>query len=110
MAAKSHVLVVDDDPDKLALLEVALTMAGYEVRTASDGDEALAAVNAFEPDLVVSDIMMPRMNGYELARRIRDNPQTKFILKSEPSAISQTPQTSIYFWPGPALCSISRPI
>jgi diguanylate cyclase (GGDEF)-like protein len=79
MAGKSHVLVVDDDPDKLALLEVALTMAGYEVRTACDGEEALAAVNTFEPDLVVSDIMMPRMNGYELARRIRDNPQTKFI-------------------------------
>ena len=54
-------------------------MAGYEVRTASDGEEALAAVNTFEPDLVVSDIMMPRMNGYELARRIRDNPLTKFI-------------------------------
>ncbi|MDQ3667486.1 MAG: diguanylate cyclase [Acidobacteriota bacterium] len=79
MIGKSRVLVVDDDPDKLSLLEVALTMAGYEVRTAWDGEEALAAIASFEPDLVVSDAMMPRMNGYDLARRIRENPQTKFI-------------------------------
>ena len=79
MVAKSHVLVVDDDPGKLVLLEVALTTAGYEVRTAADGEEGLAAVTSFQPDLVVSDVMMPRMNGYELARRIRDDPQTRFI-------------------------------
>ena len=79
MVGKPHVLVVDDDPDKLGLLEVALTMAGYEVRTARDGEEALAELASFQPDLVVSDVMMPGMNGYELARRIRENPQTKFI-------------------------------
>jgi two-component system, cell cycle response regulator len=79
MIGKSHVLVVDDDPDKLSLLEAALTMAGYEVRTARDGEEGLAAIDSFQPDLVVSDVMMPRMNGYELARRIRENPQTRFI-------------------------------
>lgn len=72
-------LVVDDDPDKLNLLQFALTRAGYEVRTACDGEEGLAAVASFEPDLVVSDIMMPRINGYELARRIRENPKTRFI-------------------------------
>jgi two-component system cell cycle response regulator len=79
MVGKPHVLVVDDDPDKLSLLEMALTMAGYEVRTARDGVEGLAAMASFEPDLVVSDVMMPRLDGYELARRIRENPQTKFI-------------------------------
>jgi two-component system, cell cycle response regulator len=79
MVGKFQVLVVDDDPDKLSLLEFALSTAGYEVRTAKDGEEGLAALLSFQPDLVVSDIMMPRMNGYELARRIRDNPQTKFI-------------------------------
>ena len=72
-------LVVDDDPDKLNLLQFALSRAGYEVRTACDGEEGLAAVASFEPDLVVSDIMMPRINGYELARRIRENPKTRFI-------------------------------
>ncbi len=79
MTDKFHVLVVDDDPDKLRLLEVALIMAGYEVCTATDGEEGLAAVASFQPDLIVSDIMMPRVNGYELARRIRDNPRTRFI-------------------------------
>lgn len=79
MIGKPRVLVVDDDPDKLSLLEVALTMAGYEVRTARDGAEGLAAIPSFLPDLVVSDVMMPRLNGYELARSIRDNPQTRFI-------------------------------
>ncbi len=79
MVGKPHVLVVDDDPDKLILLQFALTRAGYHVRTAEDGEEGLAAVSSFDPDLIVSDIMMPRMNGYELARRIRENPQTRFI-------------------------------
>ena len=79
MIGKPTVLVVDDDPDKLDLLKFALCRAGYEVRTACDGEEGLAAVASFEPDLVVSDIMMPRMNGYELARRIRENPKTRFI-------------------------------
>ncbi len=79
MIGKPHVLVVDDDPDKLSLLEVALTMAGYEVRTARDGEEALSLIASFQPDLVVSDVMMPRMNGYDLVRKFRENPQTKFI-------------------------------
>lgn len=79
MVGKPHVLVVDDDPDKLKLLQFALTRAGYDVRTAHDGEEGLAAVTSFDPDLIVSDIMMPRMNGYELARKIRENPQTRFI-------------------------------
>ncbi|CAN5809908.1 hypothetical protein BH20ACI3_BH20ACI3_18150 [soil metagenome] len=79
MVGNPRVLVVDDDPDKLSLLEVALTMAGYEVQTALDGEEGLVTLASFEADLVVSDVMMPRMNGYELARKIRENPQTKFI-------------------------------
>jgi diguanylate cyclase (GGDEF)-like protein len=79
MLGKHTVLVVDDDPDKLNLLQFALTRAGYDVRTARDGEEGLAAVASFQPDLVVSDIMMPSMNGYELARRIRQNPHTRFI-------------------------------
>lgn len=79
MAAKFKVLVVDDDEDKLNLLAMALNMAGYEVLTAGDGQEALKAMAASEPDLVISDVMMPRMNGFDLARRIRQDPKTKFI-------------------------------
>jgi two-component system cell cycle response regulator len=79
MRGKFHVLVVDDDPDKSELLKVALSMEGYEVRTAANGREALSAIESFQPDLVVSDIMMPEVNGYELARRIRENPRTRYI-------------------------------
>ena len=79
MRGKFQVLVVDDDPDKSELLKVALSMEGYEVQTAADGKEALSAIESFQPDLVVSDIMMPEVNGYELARRIRENPRTRYI-------------------------------
>ena len=79
MAAESNILVVDDNPDKLGLLEAALQLAGYKVRTAVDGEEALAAIDSYQPDLIITDVMMPKMNGYELAERIRANPQTRFI-------------------------------
>lgn len=79
MIGKFHVLVVDDEPDKANLLKVALEMEGYEVHIAANGREALAAIESFPPDLVVTDVMMPEINGYELARRIRENPGTRFI-------------------------------
>ena len=79
MGSKSNILVVDDNPDKLGLIEAALSLAGYNVTTATDGVEALAAIESYQPDLVITDVMMPRMNGYELAQRIRANPVTKFI-------------------------------
>lgn len=79
MDSKSTILIVDDNPDKLGLLEAAFSLAGYNVNTATDGDEALAAIESYQPDLVITDVMMPRMNGYELAQRIRANPVTKFI-------------------------------
>lgn len=79
MIGKPHVLVVDDDPDKRTLLQVALQMAGYDVETAQDGAEAWAAIESNPPDLIVTDVMMPVMDGYELARRVRANAQTKFI-------------------------------
>lgn len=79
MHSKSNILVVDDNPDKLQLIEAALSLAGYHVTTAADGIEALAAIESYQPDLVITDVMMPRMNGYELAQRIRANPVTKFV-------------------------------
>jgi len=79
MESKSNILVVDDNPDKLSLIKAALDLAGYNVTTATDGDEALTAIESYQPDLVITDVMMPRMNGYELAQRIRANPVTKFI-------------------------------
>lgn len=79
MLIKQSVLVVDDDNDKRLLLKVALEMAGYEVYTAQDGAEGLAGVERFQPDLIITDVMMPYMDGYEFARRVRANPLTRFI-------------------------------
>ena len=79
MNPKANILIVDDNPDKLSLLEAALCLAGYRVTTATDGDEAISAIESYQPDLVITDVMMPRMNGYELAQRIRANPATRFI-------------------------------
>ena len=79
MSIKQNVLVVDDDDDKRLLLQVALQMAGYDVQTARDGSEGLMAVEAFPPDLIITDVMMPLMDGYEFARRVRANPLTRFI-------------------------------
>jgi diguanylate cyclase (GGDEF)-like protein len=79
MLSKFNVLLVEDDPDKQQLLKVALEMAGYNVHTADDGVEGLLAVESMQPDLIVTDVMMPNMDGYEMVRRIRANPSTRFI-------------------------------
>lgn len=66
------VLVVDDEPDLVELLQYALETAGFRVLTATDGTEGLALAEAEKPDLLVVDIMMPRMDGIELTERVRE--------------------------------------
>jgi DNA-binding response OmpR family regulator len=70
-----RVLVVDDERLIRRLVEVNLLRAGYRVHTAEDGEEALAAIRADRPDLVVLDVMMPRMDGFELLTRLREDPE-----------------------------------
>lgn len=65
------VLVADDDEDVLALVEFRLTRADLEVVTASDGEQALRLALELEPDLAVLDVMMPKRNGFDVAREIR---------------------------------------
>src|SRR5919202_3641038 len=79
MLSKFNVLLVEDDEDKRLLLKVALELAGYNVTTANDGVDGLQAVDALQPDLIITDVMMPRMDGYEMVRKIRANPSTRFI-------------------------------
>jgi diguanylate cyclase (GGDEF)-like protein len=70
------ILVVDDDPDIARFVEVNLRSAGYEVSVAGDGEEALERAALIRPDLVLLDVMMPRLDGFEVAQRLRKNPQT----------------------------------
>ena len=72
MAAR--VLVVDDDPVIVRLLEVNLRLEGYDVETASRGDEALERAVATSPDLIILDVMMPGLDGWATARRLREQP------------------------------------
>lgn len=70
------VLVVDDDIDQQALLRVLLSAAGYRVQTAGSAEEALALMQVVPPDVVILDVMMGGINGFEACRRIRANPST----------------------------------
>ncbi len=69
--AEARLLVVDDEPNIVELLSASLRFAGFEVATASDGNEALALAATFKPDLLVCDVMMPGLDGFGLVRRLR---------------------------------------
>ena len=66
-----RILIVDDEPNIAASLEFLLHRGGYEVRVAHDGEDALAQAEAFVPQLVLLDVMMPKLNGYEVCQRLR---------------------------------------
>jgi len=68
------ILIADDEPNIVVSLEFLMKQQGYEVKVARDGEEALAAVAAFGPDLILLDVMMPRMSGYDLCQKVRENP------------------------------------
>jgi putative two-component system response regulator len=74
-----QILVVDDDPAIVDLLRRMLTREGYDVISAADGLEALQQVAAHNPDLVLLDVTMPRMDGFAVCRRLKDNEQTALI-------------------------------
>jgi two-component system KDP operon response regulator KdpE len=77
---KQHILVVDDDQSILKFLSANLKARGYEVTTAMDGEKALAAVEQEMVDLIILDIMLPRMDGVEVCRRVREWSQVPIIM------------------------------
>jgi DNA-binding response OmpR family regulator len=70
------ILIADDDPDILALVSFRLERAGYEVVQARNGEEAVQVALARRPDLAVIDVMMPRIDGYEATRQLRQHEET----------------------------------
>jgi DNA-binding response OmpR family regulator len=77
--AKPRVLLIEDEPHILLSLEFLLERAGYETASATDGDEGLALVRQLRPDVVLLDIMLPKRNGYEVCRAIKENPDLRAI-------------------------------
>src|SRR2546422_7528681 len=75
----AKILVVDDTPKNVKLLADLLTVKGYTVVTAASGAEALKQVEAERPDMVLLDVVMPEMTGYEVCRKIRENPATGIL-------------------------------
>ena len=73
--ADSPILVVDDDPNSLDIVRTFLESRGYDVATALDGKEALARLEEVRPAIVLLDVMMPGMDGWEVARVIKNHPQ-----------------------------------
>jgi CheY-like chemotaxis protein len=76
---KAPLLVVEDTPDTLQMVDLALTFKGYRVVTARNGQEALDAIKKEHPALIITDILMPRMDGFSLVHRLRINPKTRGI-------------------------------
>jgi CheY-like chemotaxis protein len=74
-----HILIVDDNDMNLVLLSKILELEGHQVTTAQNGVEAIQSAEKILPDLVILDVMMPDMNGYELCRKMRQSPLIKKI-------------------------------
>ncbi|MDX2254609.1 MAG: response regulator [Pseudanabaenaceae cyanobacterium bins.39] len=72
----SKILVVEDSATQRAMIANLLKNHHFEIATAKDGLEAIAQAEVLRPDLVVTDVVMPKMNGYELCRKLRENPET----------------------------------
>ncbi len=82
MHTRPHILVVDDEPQITRVLRTSLTAQGYEIRVANDGETALEIVKDFAPDLVITDLAMPNMNGIELCRRLAKCRRSSILILS----------------------------
>lgn len=78
----TKILVIDDDPNITDLLKMYLEKEGYEVKTAADGQEGLTTFKMYEPDLVLLDVMLPRKDGLQICREIRDHSSKPVIMIS----------------------------
>jgi two-component system KDP operon response regulator KdpE len=82
MQTRPHILVVDDESQITRVLRTTLSAQGYEIRVANDGETALEMVKDFAPDLVITDLAMPNMNGIELCRNLRRVSQVPILVLS----------------------------
>ncbi len=104
------ILIVEDIPHILELLEVTLKFKGYDVITARNGDEALNALLTEKPALILTDILMPRLDGYALAQEVRNNPETRDIPIIFLSATFITPEDKEFAMSLGAVRFLEKPI
>jgi len=83
------ILIADDNVPNVELLEAYLAGRDYEIDTAGDGAETLEKVKTFAPDLILLDIMMPKLSGFEVCEKLKSNPQTKDIMILMVTALSE---------------------
>ena len=79
MRQPPRILIVDDTPTNLDILQTRLAVHGYEILTAADGEEGLAKAMAEQPDLILLDVMMPKLDGLEVCRRLKADPSLPFM-------------------------------
>ena len=104
------ILIVEDVPNVLELLEVTLRFKGYSVMTARDGDEALEAIARQRPVLIITDILMPKLDGYAFVQKLRLNPATRAIPVVFLSATYVTPEDKEFALSLGAARFIEKPI
>jgi CheY-like chemotaxis protein len=78
--APEPILVVDDNPQNLKLAKVILATEGYDVRTAVDAEDALRVLESFTPRLILMDLQLPRMDGFELTRLLKADPRRNVVI------------------------------
>lgn len=88
-ADRPRILIADDNPQGLELLEAYLDELEAEIRTATDGEQTLKAVKEWKPDLILLDVMMPRMSGFEVCKRLRAEPASADISVLMVTALDQ---------------------
>jgi len=87
---KNKILIVDDERQLVSLVSLHMTMSGYEVLTANDGEAALSCISKDNPDLVILDLMLPKIDGWEVCKLLRADPKTKNISVIMLTARSET--------------------
>src|SRR6266478_1292981 len=90
MELRPRILIADDNPQGVELLEAYLAGTDYELAIATDGEETLARVADWHPDLILLDVMMPKISGFEVCKRLRNNPATRDIAVLMVTALDQT--------------------
>ena len=86
---RAKILIAEDNPEGAELLEAYLDGSDYDIEIATDGDDTLRKVQSFQPDLILLDVMMPKISGFEVCKRLKAKPETRGIVILMITALDQ---------------------